>query len=308
MKIIITGGAGFIGSHLAELLVNLGHSIIIIDNLSTGYKENLSQIIDDVFFVNEDIELCDLSSFSGVDVIVHLAAQTSVPLSVENFKESSSVNLLSNLNVINYCSQNKIAFVYASSSAIYGNLELGDDNSKNIDLISPYSVDKYSMELYSEMAHKIYGLSSIGLRFFNVYGPRQDPTSPYSGVISIFIDKLASDEKVLVNGGYQTRDFIFVTDVVKMIEKSINISSKNDVCEVVNVLTGVTYSINSLLEMLADLLIRKPVVIRRKLSAGDPKKSDGTLDKMRHIFKINQNSFIGFKDGLNKTIKFMCHE
>jgi UDP-glucose 4-epimerase len=128
-----------------------------------------------------------------------LAAQASVPISVAKFGSSSSSNMLGTIKVIDYCRVNQIPLVYASSSAIYGNLELGDDQNSRVDLVSPYATDKYAMELYAKTAYKLYQLSSIGLRFFNVYGPRQDSTSSYSGVISTFVDRLLRRKSITIN-------------------------------------------------------------------------------------------------------------
>ncbi len=186
-KIIVTGGAGFIGSHFVELLVLLGAEVVVIDNLSSGFLYNLSQVIDNIDFIQASVEEFDFSTLGHVTAIVHLAAQTSVPYSIENYYESTRINLLSTTKVIDFCKNTDTPLVYATSSAVYGGMDYGDDTSSNVDLISPYAVDKFVMELYTQCASQLYGLSSIGLRFFNVYGPRQDPSNPYSGVITLFI-------------------------------------------------------------------------------------------------------------------------
>ena len=246
MKYLITGGAGFIGSHLVELLIENNHEVVCVDDLSSGYKSNLSSVIQKIDFYEEKIELFDFNKLSDIDAIVHLAAQPSVPFSITNFSDSSSSNLLGAIKVIDHCRLHNIPLVYASSSAIYGNFEFGNDEIENVDLLSPYATDKYAMELYSTTAHKIYQLSSVGLRFFNVYGPRQDPSSPYSGVISIFADKLLKGQNITINGGYQTRDFIYVKDAVNIIYRAIVLASKNSICEASNVLTGKSVTIDKL--------------------------------------------------------------
>ena len=300
--ILITGGAGFIGSHLAESLVQESH-VIVIDNLSTGCISNLNGILDRIEFKKDDVELVNLFELGKIDVIVHLSAQTSVPLSIEEFKKSSNQNLSGTLNIIDFCSKNSVPIVYASTSAVYGNLSIGDDASSEVDLITPYAVDKYAMEKYLEMSYKLYGLSSIGLRFFNVFGPRQDPTNPYSGVISIFIDNLISGKKIQVNGGYQTRDFIYVLDVVEAINKSIELVINKPIFDVVNVLSGNSYSIDELVEVLARLTRAKPKIERMILPKGDPEKSCGTVEKMFSILGIRSSRMTTLELGLRKIIE-----
>lgn len=301
--ILITGGAGFIGSHLTDHLAD-EYSVIVVDNLSTGFIKNLECVFNRISFINDDIELLDLSSLGKIDVIVHLAAQTSVPLSVKKFKESSIHNLSGTCNVVDFSFKNNIPVVYASSSAIYGNLSIGNDFSDEVDLMSPYAVDKFAMEKYLLMSHKLSGLSSIGLRFFNVFGPRQDPTNPYSGVISIFIDRLLSGKKIQVNGGYQTRDFVYVLDVVNVIKKSIDLVLEKSIADVVNVLSGQSHSINSLVNILSKLTKTIPKIERKNLPNGDPKKSEGTTEKMSSIYGIELSSFTSLESGLEKIIKY----
>ena len=305
MKILITGGAGFIGSNLCDYLLSKGHKIIIIDDLSTGHKSNLSSVFDKIKFYNEKIEYFDFNKVSGVDAIVHLAAQPSVPMSISNFADSSSSNLLGTINVIDYCIINKIPFIYASSSAIYGNLTLGNDKSIEIDLLSPYATDKYTMELYAKTAYKLYQLSSIGLRFFNVYGPRQDPSSPYSGVISIFADKMLQGQEITINGGHQTRDFIYVKDVVNTIHRAIILASKKAVCEVSNVLTGKSVTIDHLADQLMDVVGIDVNKTYQELSIGDPEQSDGTVEGMVRLFSIEISRFLELREGLQETIQFI---
>ena len=305
MNILVTGGSGFIGSNLSDYLVNRGHKVTVVDDLSTGYISNLSSVIDGISFYEEKIELFDFDKLPKIDVLVHLAAQASVPISVAKFGSSSSSNMLGTIKVIDYCRVNQIPLVYASSSAIYGNLELGDDQNSRFDLLSPYATDKYAMELYAKTAYKLYQLSSIGLRFLNVYGPRQDPTSAYSGVISIFADRLLRRESITINGGYQTRDFIYVKDVVGIIFKSIVIVSNTALCEQINVLTGQSVTVDEL----ANMLIKKiGVDVNKKyqeLPVGDPEQSNGTTKKMVSQLKADLSDMVPIDSGLSETINFM---
>ncbi len=308
MKILITGGAGFIGSNLCDYLLLKGHELIIVDDLSTGHKSNLSSIIDKIEFYEEKIEQFDFDKESNIDAIVHLAAQPSVPLSITNFSDSSSSNLLGTINVIDYCRIRKIPFIYASSSAVYGDLTLGNDESKEIDLLSPYATDKYAMELYAKTAYKLYQLPSIGLRFFNVYGPRQDPGSPYSGVISIFADRMLEGRDIAINGGYQTRDFVYVKDAVDIIYRAIILTSKNTVCEASNVLTGRSVTINYLADQMIGVIGVEVNKIYKDLSLGDPKQSDGTVKKMVRLFSTEVEKFTKLKKGLQETIQYIRNE
>ena len=308
MNILITGGAGFIGSNLSDYLIKTGNVLTIVDDLSSGHQSNLSNISDKIDFHQEKIEKFDFKKIDKVDAVVHLAAQPSVPLSITNFFASSTANMTGTFSVLEYCRLNHIPLVYASSSAVYGNLELGDDQSHEINLLSPYATDKYTMELYAKVAHKLYQLSSVGLRFFNVYGPRQDPNSPYSGVISIFADRLLKTKNITINGGYQTRDFVYVQDVVKAIYRAINIASERSVCEMCNVLTGSSVTIDYLANQMIDIV---PVEVEKNyknLSTGDPEKSDGTTDKMVELLKVKLNDFKKLDEGLIETIQYIRNE
>ena len=304
MKILITGGAGFIGSNLADFLVKSDHNVVIIDDFSTGKRENLSNCIKKIEVIEEKVEDLDLTLLKNIDAVVHLAAQASVPLSISNFKESSTTNLLSTFNIFDYCSQNKLPLVYASSSAVYGDIELGDDEQISVDLMTPYAVDKYTMELYSKVLWDLNGLSSIGLRFFNVYGPRQDPSSPYSGVISIFIDRILNNKEVVINGGNQTRDFVYIDDVTKAIYKSLILSKDNCVNHNINILTGIECKINDLFTIISSEINISAAKVVKPMLAGDPLKSNGTFKKMYEFLGLDTESFVSLDEGLRRTISF----
>jgi UDP-glucose 4-epimerase len=305
MNILVTGGAGFIGSHLCDYLVNNNNNVIVVDDLSTGNFSNLSNIIESIEFYNKKVESFDFQKLNDIDAVVHLAAQASVPTSIKNFESSSSSNILSSIRVINYCRKNRIPLVYASSSAVYGNLDIGNDQISDVDPLSPYSADKYAMEIYTKTAHKLYQLSTIGLRFFNVYGPRQDPSSPYSGVISIFIDRLLNGLGIKINGGYQTRDFIYIKDVVDSIYSAINIASVNIVCDQINVLTGKSITIDEVANILIKEIGNKTDKEYHDLDDGDPKKSEGTSRKMQELLNLNICDMVNIEDGISETLNFI---
>ena len=301
-KYLITGGAGFIGSHLVDLLLNMQYQVIVVDDLSFGKLENLPS--ENIIFINKPAQQLNLLEIEGIDGIFHLAAQASVPLSIENFYESSKNNLESSLKVLDIARQLSIPLVYATSSAVYGNLPLGSDEIAIFDLQSPYALDKLVLEQYASIAYKIYGVSSIGLRFFNVYGPRQDPSNPYSGVISIFANRMLTQQTITVNGGHQTRDFIYVGDIVNTLYKSMVLASEKKCCESINVGTGVSMSINALVEVLSELIQANPKIDYQDLPFGDPEKSEGTYAKLEKILNIKLNELLSLKDGLEKTINY----
>jgi UDP-glucose 4-epimerase len=304
MKYIVTGGAGFIGSHLIEKLIAEGNEVICIDNLSSGYVTNVPES-KKINFLKMNVQNIEVEKILKADGIFHLAAQASVPKSIDDFYNSSKNNLLGTLKVLDLASKFKIPIVYASSSAVYGNLPLGDDTVEIFDILSPYAQDKLTMEHYAHMAYKVYGTKSIGLRFFNVYGPKQDPTNPYSGVISIFVDRLLKGLPLTVNGGYQTRDFIYVDDIVSSLVMSMKKVLLNDICKTLNVGTGKSISIDILLETLTRIVKTKPKIIKEVLPPGDPEKSEGTYQELERILQINTNQFTSLQFGLNETVKFI---
>ncbi|MDC3161380.1 NAD-dependent epimerase/dehydratase family protein [Gammaproteobacteria bacterium] len=302
MSILITGGAGFIGSSLVDSLISNENKLIVIDNLSSGCISNIEKNIDKIEFYQESLEDFDFSKCSEISSVIHLAAQISVPQSIKHFKNSSSANMLNTIKVLDFCSSNHIPVVYASSSAVYGSLEYGDDSKKDVEPQSPYAADKYNMEIYSNVCNEIYGLSSIGLRFFNVYGPRQNPKNEYSGVISIFIDKLLNRKDITINGGYQTRDFIHINDVIHCIKKSLKIVSEKKVCENLNVLTGKSVTIEKLADLIESNFDYKTNRIFKELRDGDIVYSSGSTEKMIRVLGLDPKKFLSINDGLQDTI------
>nr|WP_319375672.1 SDR family oxidoreductase [uncultured Methanoregula sp.] len=222
MKYIVTGGAGFIGSHIVEELVHRQHEVVILDNLFSGNQKNIKDFVSQphVEFIRGSITSPDLlkETFRGADGVFHMGAIASVPRSVADPKESHEVNLTGTLNVLTAakeCGVKKV--ILASSAAVYGeNPALPKTESMKPETISPYAVTKIAGEQYCEVFSRLYGVKSVSLRYFNVFGPRQDPTSPYSGVISRFIKNILSNQPIEIYGdGKQTRDYIFVKDVAE---------------------------------------------------------------------------------------------
>ncbi len=304
MSVLVTGGAGFIGSNLVDFLVHKEKSVIVVDDLSSGTLVNLSRSIDKIEFYQQKIEQFDFSLCSEITSVIHLAAQASVPFSISNFKESTSSNILGTIRVIDFCTSRQIPLIYASSSALYGKLPFGNDQNAEIDLLSPYAADKYAMEMYASVAFKLHKLSSVGLRFFNVYGPRQNSSSVYSGVISIFINRLLKQKSITINGGQQTRDFVYIDDVIKAIFKSLENASNEYMCEKINVLSGTSISINTLADTVIEILNSKSVKLYKSLRPGDVEHSSGSVKKMVRLLGTELDDMIQLREGLNRTINF----
>lgn len=225
MKVLITGGAGFIGSHIAEKFNNEGSEVFIVDNLSTGKRDNIPFIDNDHFFQNDvkDFELLtELVKVHQFDYVFHLAAMVSVVETVEKPVESNGDNIDATIHLLEANRQhnpNLKKFLFASSAAIYGDLpDLPKSTDSKINPLSPYAVQKYASEQYVKIYNTLYGLPTVSLRFFNVYGPRQNPESDYSGVLSILNQKFLHKAPFTFFGdGKQTRDFIYIKDLLQAI-------------------------------------------------------------------------------------------
>jgi len=305
MRFVVTGGAGFIGSHIVEELLRGGKEVVVVDDLSSGSLRNLPIDAARCEILPHGVEEVDRDSLGTVDGIFHLAAQASVPLSIQSTYESSKNNLLSSLAALEIAKVSRAPVVFASSSAVYGELPLGDDSDSKFDLTSPYAVDKLAVEHYAQVAHALHNIRSVGLRFFNVYGPRQDPANPYSGVISVFLSRAKHGEKIFVNGGPQTRDFVFVRDVARLAIKAMDVALRGPVCERVNVCTGRAVSINALLRDICDLVGGTPDVEYRPLPAGDPTASLGTVDLMTSLLGADLADLTQLPEGLRETVKYI---
>ena len=276
---LITGGAGFIGSHLVDYLINQGHQVLVIDDLSSGAKDNLNKNCKFIKGSATDPNLL-ASAMEGIDFCYHLAAISSVQRSIEEWTLSHSVNLQGTINVFLEAAKRNIPVIYASSAAVYGNPDaLPIKENGLIKPLSPYGLDKYCSELQAKLFANIHGLKNLGLRFFNVYGSRQDPASPYSGVISIFINKITNEKPLNVYGdGTQERDFVFISDIINVLIKAQDFVSLES--KVYNVCTGVGLSINNLIRILFETFGRTVPVNYLPAKNGDIYKSIGDNRKI----------------------------
>ena len=286
MRVFITGGAGFIGSHLIERLLAAGNTVRVLDNLSTGKRENLPTH-PQLEFVLGDIRDRDLVSESarGMDVIVHLAAVASVQASVDDPTGTHETNFDGTLHLLEAARKEKIRrFLYASSAAVYGDntrIPLTEEETPNP--LSPYAADKLAGEYYLRFYHAKFGIGTTAFRFFNIFGPRQDPSSPYSGVISIFIERVSRGEPVTLFGdGRQTRDFVYVGDLAGLLVRALTLPET--VGQTINVGRGLQCSLLELLEAL-EKLIGKPVARRCEAARlGDIVHSRADISRLVRLF------------------------
>lgn len=253
---LVTGGAGFIGSHLAEGLLRQGHQVTVLDNLSTGKLDNLQPILSQIRYIQADIRYLEEveSVFADVDVIYHQAACSSVTESIENPHLVHENNVAGTLNVLEAARRNGVKkMVFASSAAIYGSDSLQPRKEHYPAMpIHPYGLSKYIGELYSRMYSLLYDMEIVCLRYFNVYGPRQNPKSQYSGVITNFVNQvLANESPVIYGDGFQTRDFIYVEDIVQA--NLLALKPMPTAFSVYNVASGNSITLHQLIEALSEL-------------------------------------------------------
>lgn len=296
---------GFVGSNLAKEL-SKNSKVIVIDDLSTGKKKNLKSTKNIEIVFQKIQNLNEINIFGKIDGIFHFAAQPSVPLSIKNQYESTKNNVLSSLKIFDIAKKFKSPVIFASSSAIYGNLPAGSDKLNKFDILSPYALDKLHLEYLAKLNSKLHSISCIGLRFFNIYGPNQDETNPYSGVIPKFINLALNNKKLTINGGYQTRDFIYIDDVIKICNSLMMylLRNKKPYYDIFNVGTCKQISINQLVRLISKKLEKKLKMKKIPLSKSDPIRSLGHISKIKKFLKIKNNFFTDFDTGLTKTIDF----
>lgn len=306
-KYLVTGGAGFIGSHLAETLVKRGESVVVVDNLSTGRKENLNDFIDGIDFVEGDICNPALMNkvMSGVDYVLHEAAIPSVPRSVDDPLKCNRAAVDGTLSVLLAARDAGVKrLIYASSSSVYGQTEtLPKVEIMPNGPISPYAVAKLAGELYTTVFWRVYGLETVSLRYFNVFGPRQDPNSMYSGVIVKFIRSLSIGEPPLVFGdGKQTRDFTYVANVVQANMLALEASDESVVGKVFNIGTGIETEVGQLLELISREMGKSIESQREEPRPDDIRSSLADITLARRFLKYEP--MVSLETGIVETVKF----
>jgi nucleoside-diphosphate-sugar epimerase len=299
---LVTGGAGFIGSHLCEELARRGESVRVVDSLITGKRENLAHV-PNVEFIEGD--LADLSvatrAVRGVDYVLHQAAIPSVPRSVEDPITSNRANIDASLNLLVAARDAGVKrVVYAGSSSAYGNSPtMPKVETMPTAPLSPYALQKLVAEQYCQMFTRLYGLETVTIRYFNVFGPRQDPSSPYSGVISLFIRALVEGRRPIIYGdGEQTRDFTYVANVVDGVLRACQ--AKNASGEVINVATSGRVSLNQLFKSLSVLIGANVEPIYDKPRAGDVRDSQADISKAASL--LGYKPIVSFEQGLEATV------
>lgn len=303
-KVLVTGGAGFIGSHTVDLLLANHYKVIVYDNFSTGKLPNLNLFHSEMEMIQGDI--LDYSKLAKeiarCDVVLHLAALSSVPQSLEEPVESLRVNSMGFVNVLQAIRANHkpVRLVYASSASVYGQvkeLPCRDDRPLMSNPLSPYALQKIDNEHYADLYFRLFKIPSVGLRYFNVYGPRQDPKSAYSGVISKFIDQYQKNEPITILGdGEQSRDFIYVKDVANANLLAI----ENDFCGVLNIATGRAETLKNLVSYLSQVGGRPAELQFMPARPGDIPHSYGTTEQA--VSYLNFQAKVSLAEGIKELL------
>lgn len=313
--ILITGGAGFIGSNLCEYFISKGDKVVCLDNFSTGHKHNIQQLMEQPNFTLiegdiRNIEDCQ-KAVQNVDFVLHQAALGSVPRSINDPITTNEVNVSGFLNMLVASRDANVKrFVYAASSSTYGDSEsLPKVEDKIGKPLSPYAITKYVNELYAEIFSRTYGLETIGLRYFNVFGRKQDPNGAYAAVIPKFVQQLVKGESPIINGdGNFSRDFTYIDNVIQMNELAMLTQNSEAVNTVYNTAYGDRTTLNDLVHNLKAFLsefdhsIKDIPIIHGPNRAGDIPHSLASINKAKKL--LNYNPQFSFKEGLKEAVKW----
>ena len=314
-NILVTGGAGFIGSNLCEELLRLGNKVVCLDNFAIGKRKNIEELFEDVNFtlIEGDIRNLDdcLKATKGIDFVLHQAALGSVPRSIKDPINTNEVNVSGFLNMLVASRDNLVKrFVFAASSSTYGDSKIMPKVEDIIGTpLSPYAITKYVNELYANIFSKTYGLETIGLRYFNVYGRRQDPNGAYAAVIPKFVSQLMKGSSPTINGdGSYSRDFTYIDDVIKANLLSLVTKNEKSINTVYNVAYGERNTLNDLMTYLKEYLsefeskISEVKVIYGPNRAGDIPHSHASINKSKKL--LNYNPQFSLKQGLKEAVKW----
>ncbi|MBX0317368.1 MULTISPECIES: SDR family oxidoreductase [Shouchella] len=305
---LITGGAGFIGSNIAKALVAKGEKVKILDNFNTGKKDNIAEFIDEIEVIDGDFtnEKTVQSALKQVDVVFHQGAIPSVPKSIQNPIESNHANVSGTLQLLQGAVEARVSrFIYAASSSAYGDSEtLPKHEQLPGNPMSPYAVSKYTGELYCKVFYNLYGLETVSLRYFNVFGPRQDPNSKYAAVIPSFIKAMLNDKPPTIFGdGTQSRDFTFIDNVVAANLLAANAPKLQG--ESVNIGGGASIDLNSLVDEINVLLGKQIQANYGSERPGDVKHSLADIHLAEKL--IAYRPTVSFQEGLRQTVEWFKH-
>jgi nucleoside-diphosphate-sugar epimerase len=305
MRYMVTGGAGFIGSHTVDELVKRGHGVVVLDDLSSGKEENLAEIRNKITFMKGSITDLEAvrKAVHEAEFVLHLAARTSVPRSVKDPLETNRINVDGTLNVLLAARDAKVKrVVFAASSSAYGETPtLPKVESMHPEPISPYGVTKYVGELYAKTFGRCYGLETVCLRYFNIFGPRQEPNSPYSGVLAKFCTAFLEDSAPVVYGdGEHSRDFTFVENAVQA--NLLACEAPNVAGKVFNVGTGTRATLNHTLQLLRQISGRNLEAKYEPAREGDIRDSQADITRAREL--LGYDPQVSFEEGLQRTFEW----
>lgn len=304
-RVLVTGGAGFIGSHIVHALVQQGDRVRVLDNLCTGFRHNLAEVASDVEFIEGDVADASVvaRAVQGVELIYHEAALASVPMSLEKPLATNHACVTGTVNLLDQAVKAGVRrVVYAASSSAYGDRPYSAKRETDLpQVLSPYAAAKLAGELYLEAFHHSFGLETVGLRYFNVFGPRQDPASPYSAVIPIFVTRLLRGQRPIVYGdGSQARDFTFVGNVVQgnlLAGEADHVAGR-----VINLADGRRTTLLQLIDLLAGLLGVTANPDFQPARVGDVRESLADISLARSL--LNYEPAMNLEDGLAQTIDY----
>ncbi|MDO5562007.1 MAG: GDP-mannose 4,6-dehydratase [Synergistaceae bacterium] len=304
---LVTGGAGFIGSHTTDALIAQGWKVIVVDDLSSGNLDNLRHLRGNPCFSFMRGDICDVELMKrllhGADEVFHFAAQVSVPLSIDDPEGCYRVNIDAFKNLLLLCKERKLPVFYASSAAVYGNRGDGvRDEEEAPRPLSPFGASKAIDEMLASAAWNSWGVPAVGFRFFNVYGPRQNPNGAYASIIPKFCSVMACGSTPVIYGdGEQTRDFIHVKDVAAIIVKMSDMAKENG-GRVFNVATGVSISVNALLKAISDKISIPPKADYKPARAGDIVSNAADISRLKSALK--DIKFTDINEGLVDTVEW----